>query len=284
MSVGDRMDGDYTTPILAEPAGGPIPSWDGGDEVDDEPDIQAAVADKDAARIQHEWEQAKADLLKVWPVTAQPMVDELAAQAEAAVADDNLGVLGQLAASARVITAMGVVLTGKGSKLAKQAAAGVVAEAAGQGIDLPAGDYTPAARVQKTADAVAHLIAAGYASGAGRIALQLAGADPAEVKTAVEEHLTELGASGNGLVGDNVGALLSAAQHAGRLSVLEKHPADGYVAIEINDQHRCGPCSEANGKHYSKLADALDDYPHAGLKSCAGGSRCRGHIRPIFKR
>jgi hypothetical protein len=149
--------------------------------------------------------QAKDRLLKRWPKLAEPMVSELADQAQAAVAAGDVAQLGELAVSAGVIAAIATPLRGSGSELAQQAAAGVVQEAAGQGVNVKAPDLPGDVRVRQTADAVAHIIASGYASGAGRAALQLAGANPVEVRAAVAEHLADLGSSSNGLVGDNVG-------------------------------------------------------------------------------
>jgi hypothetical protein len=245
-------------------------------------DVQAAAGDPHAALLQQQWEQAREELLKRWPKTAQPMVDELAFQAEVAAKVGDLSKLGGLESSAGVISALATPLSESGSKLAKQAAAGVVAEAAEAKVTISAPADAGAERVRQTADSVAQIIARGYASGAARASLQLAGAEPAEVKAEVARQLGELGQSQNGLVGDNVGALLSAAQHAGRLAVLEQHPAKSYEAVEINDKNRCEPCSEANLRSYATLRAALKDYPNAGLKSCLGGTRCRGHIRPIF--
>lgn len=236
----------------------------------------------DYAAIQEQWEQAKADLLAQWPEAAQPLVDELAAQAGAAVEADELGLLGSLAVSAGVIAAVSLLIGDAGVGLAVSAAAGVVAEAAAQGVSITAPNQPGADRVRQTADAVAGVIAAGYASGAARAALQIAGADPATVRAAVQAHLDELGTSTKGLVGDNVGALLAASQFAGRLAVLEAHPADSYTAREDNDgPSQCEPCSVVNGRVYPTLADALVDYPMSGTyRRCEGGSRCHGAIFP----
>lgn len=267
------MDGDYEPDILTEPKGGPIP---GSGEV------KAAAADPEAARIQAQWEQAKANLLAQWPATARPMVDELATQAEAAVEADDLGALGTLAVSAGVIAAVSLLLTGVGTALAVEAAAGVVAEAAAQSVDIAAPGGPGAVRVRQTADAVAQIIASGYASGAARAALQLAGANPADVRVAVEKHLTDLGLSQNGLVGENIGMLLSAAQNAGRLAVLEKLPATGWQSVEVNDKARCRACSDISGTIFGTLNEAVTAYPLAGYSRCAGMTRCRGFVRPIF--
>jgi hypothetical protein len=242
--------------------------------------VRAAASDPgSAAEIQQQWQQAKAALLKRWPKTAKPMVDELADQASSA----DTARLGELAVSAGVISAVATVLTKGGSDLAQAAAAGVVAEAANQQVTIDAPTKAGADTVRDTAAAIAGIIASGYASGAARAALQLAGTSPAEVKAAVAEQLTDLGTSENGLVGDNIGALLSAAQHAGRLAVLERHPANGYIAEERNDDgNRCRPCAEENQKRFATLAEALKDYPTSGYVRCEGRSRCRGHIRPLW--
>ncbi|MET0416046.1 MAG: DUF935 family protein [Actinoplanes sp.] len=235
----------------------------------------------DAARIQQQWDAAKARLLKRWPKLAKPMVDELAGQAESLVEAGDVARLGELQSSAGVVAALAVPLRKSGTDLAVEAAAGVVAEAAAQDVDITAPDQPGAERVRQHADVVARIIANGYASGAARMALQLSGAGPQEVRDEVERHLTELGQSTNGLVGTEIGGLLSAAQHAGRLTVMEEHPARGYVANESNDdRNRCDNCRAAHLRRYPDLRAALRDYPVNGLKSCEGRSRCRGHISP----
>jgi hypothetical protein len=276
--LGDRMDGDYTPPILVEPEGGPIPQW-----ADEGSEVQAAAGDPDARWIQDQWDAAKARLLKRWPKLAGPMVDELADQAEAAVEAGDLALLGELQVSAGVIAAVAVPLRKSGTDLAVEAAAGVVEEAAAQGTDITAPDAPAKDRVVQHTDAVARIIANGYASGAAKTALQLAGAGPAEVRAEVQRHLTELGASTNGLVGENIGALLSAAQFAGRLAVLEENPAASYSAVEVNDKNRCAECSTIAGKTYPTLRAAVADYPGGGsMKRCEGRGRCRGFIRPSW--
>jgi hypothetical protein len=273
MSLAERMDGDYEPPVLVEPRGGPVPGADV---------VQAAVGDSDAARIQKQWDTAKARLLKRWPKLARPMVDELAEQARAAVEVGDLALLGELRVSAGVVAALSVPIRKAGTDLAVEAAAGVVEEAAAQDTVIDAPDEPGTDRVRQHADAVARIIAAGYASGAARTGLQLAGSGPQEVRDVVERHLTELGESVNGLVGDNIGSLLSAAQHAGRLAVMEEHPASSYQAVEVNDPSRCGPCSAAHRTTYPSLRAALADYPTAGHRSCEGRSRCRGYLRPMW--
>jgi hypothetical protein len=272
LGISSRWSQTYQPPVLTEPPGGPVPT--GG--------VKAAAADPHAAVLQQQWEQVTADLLAGWPATAQPLVDELAGQAEVSAGSGDLSMVGGLAASAGVVAALAVPLAASGSKLATLAAAGVVAEAADAKVTITAPADAGGVRVRQTADAVAQIIAKGYAAGAARVSLQLAGSDPGEVRDAVAAALTDLGTSENGLVGDNIGALLSAAQHAGRLAILEQHPAKGYEAVEVNDRNRCGPCAEEAGKRFPTLKAALKDYVHAGYIRCAGGSRCRGFIRPLW--
>ena len=102
------------------------------------------------------------------------MVDELADQAEAAVEAGDLGLLGELAVSAGVVAAVSLLVGDAGVGLAAMAAAGVVAEAAAQGVTITAPDKPGVDRVRQTADAIASVIASGYASGAARAALQRA--------------------------------------------------------------------------------------------------------------
>jgi len=245
--------------------------------------VHAAAADPHAALLQQQWEQARADLLKEWPKTAQPLVDELAGQAEAAVAAGDLAQLGDLEASAGVVAALAAPLSASGSKLAKQAAAGVVAEAADAKVTITAPVDAGAERVRQTADAVARIISHGYAAGAAKVGLQLAGADPVDVRDAVAEALEALGKSESGLVGENLGSLLSAAQFAGRLAVLEQHPAKSYRATEVNDAHECVNCREVDGREYKTLRQALADYVGGGhYRECLGRTRCRGYPKPIF--
>ena len=242
-----------------------------------------ADAEGEPARIQQQWDAAKARLLARWPKLAAPMVAELAGQAEAAADAGDLALLGELAVSAGVVAALAVPLRKTGTDLAAEAAAGVVEQAAQQGAGITAPDAPAADRISQHADAVARIIAGGYASGAARTGLQLAGASPRQVRDEVERHLTELGESTNGLVGDNIGQLLSAAQFAGRLAVLEQHPAASYRAIEVNDRNQCGPCREVADRSYDTLREALADYPGGGaMRRCEGRGRCRGYIRPLF--
>lgn len=248
------------------------------------PVAAAAQSGPDLAAIQEVWEQAKADLLEAWPDAAQPMVDDLAAQVEAAVEAGDLGALGTLVVSAAVVAGLASLIGDAGVATAAQSAAGVVAEAAAQNVTIEAPDEPGADRTRQTADAIAGVIAAGYASGAGRTALQHAGpgASAADVAAAVRVHLDDLGTSESGLVGENVGAALSVAQNAGRVAALEAGPPARYRSVESNDRNVCQPCKDMDGTTFNSLAEALVAYPASGLAACEGRMRCRGLIAPIW--
>jgi hypothetical protein len=245
------------------------------------------AADPEPDAVQEAWEQAKAALLAQWPATAQPMVDDLAAQTEAVAEDADLGALGALAVSAAVVAAVATVLSASAATVAAGAVAQVIAEAAAQGVTLTIPEDAGRARAEAAAQAAAGVIAAGYATGAGRAALQHAGpnADPGEVAAKVREHLDGLSTSERGWVADNIGAALSAAQNAGRMAALsaaDPKPA-GFRAVEANDTNTCRPCKDVDGTEYTTVAEAEADYPAAGYHACEGGLRCRGYLFPIWR-
>lgn len=253
-----------------------------------QPTLFAAAEDPepatDFAALQQEWEQAKADLLAEWPTAAQPMVDDLTAQVEAAVEADDLGALGTLAVSAAVVAALSALIGDAGVGLAVTAAAGVVVEAAAQGFDIAIPDSPGEGRARSAASALAGVIAAGYATGAARAALQVAGpdVDPVVVGDAVRQHLAELGTSEAGWVADNIGGALTAAQNAGRTAALEVAPPTHLVADERLDRSTCGPCRQISGTVFNSLADALVAYGTGGYSGCEGGLRCRGIAVPYW--
>jgi hypothetical protein len=246
-----------------------------------------AEPEPDPAAVQEAWEQAKADLLAQWPATAQPMVDDLAAQAEQVAAADDLGAFGALAVSAAVVAAVAAVLAASAVSVASGAVTQVIAEAAAQGITLTIPADAGAGRAEAAAQAAAGVIAAGYATGAGRAGLQHAGpnADPATVAEKVREHLDGLSTSERGWVADNIGAALSTAQNAGRMAALNAaapRPA-GFRAVETNDTNTCRPCKDVDGTEYTTVAEAEADYPAAGYHACDGGLRCRGYLFPLWR-
>lgn len=162
---------------------------------------------------------------------------------------------------------------------ANTAASTVVAEAKTQGVTVePA--QPDADRLTQMAGAAAGVIAGGYATAAAREAL---GAAAENVADAVTAALTAMSTATRGWVADNLGPLMHAAAHEGRLAVYAAHPPKTLVADEHNDRNRCEPCAEVNGKRYDTLDEALADYPgFGGFRGCLGRNRCRGQITAVW--
>jgi hypothetical protein len=250
--------------------------------------MNASAGDEgdEADAHQAAWESARDELLSAWPETAAPMVDDLVTQVEDGISAGDIAALGALAVSVAVVAGVTEALTASMLSLAGTSAGQVVEFAARQGVTIGVPDDPGAGQVGQVAEVTAALIASGYAAGAARKALLLAGpdADPVEVAAAVRAHLDEFGTSTAGLVGDNVGGALSAAQNAGRAAVFEAADPQpkSYRAVESLDKNTCVNCSDAAGREYPTLADALMDYAAVGLKSCLGGLRCRGFIHAVW--
>lgn len=242
---------------------------------------QQSGVDPDA--IAQEIEQAQQALAEQWPDLSDAMIAALVAAVVTAVAAGALDDLGSLLvpddALADIVTALADAMT----VLAESSANRAADELRSQGVDVDAGTVD-ADRLNDSADAFASIIAAGYATGAGRVALQHAGpdADPDAVGEAVREHLDTLSTPADtpgGWVATNLGGALAQAVHAGRISTFGNAP-DGtrFMASEVLDRSTCKACEDADGTVFDTLADALELYPVGGLKSCEGGLRCRGLV------
>lgn len=240
--------------------------------------IVAAAGDDEAERHQRDYEAALAALLAAWPALAAPLIAGLAAQAAAA----GVGGLASLAASADMVDALTVDLTAVMGNVAAAAAAQLAASARAQGVDI---DPPPVddGHLAEVAAVTAALLATRYATAAAERALTA----PADgVAEAVQVALQGLTDAQGGMVADRLGAALSTAQGHGRMAVLASAPAVAYVGVEDAEPsgNRCEPCQAADGKRYETLAAALEDRPNAmQLAACAGGSRCRGYLRPVWR-
>lgn len=233
--------------------------------------------------------QAVTDLSAQWEQESPPLVDALAAATAAEVSAGMLVGFGTLAVPPAVTATLTAALIATLSAAAAAAAAGAAAELAALGVAASTAlgdDHTT--RIEQIAEATVGLIVAGYASGAGRVAMAQTGPDtPAStVGQAVRDHLTDLStAKGSGLVAGNLAAAVTSAQAEARRVVLEQAPAGTrFVANEVlDDGSRCEPCGDVAGTEYDSLAVALADYPTGiRFKDCAGGHRCRGLIAPLL--
>lgn len=241
-----------------------------------------ASAGSSGDELQQQWEQAKAELLAEWPDTAQPMVDDLATQVQAAVDADDRSRLADLAVGVAVLAGLHAVLGGKATDVAVLARDGLVAEAAGAGHTVDPADPEP--DVHAAAEVFTAAVAAAYVATASKAALVNFGDSAVD---AARTAMDAMSAAQTGVVADTAGAVLSAGQNAGRTVVMQAAEADslitGWTAEEVNDKNRCLPCSSIDGHTYSTLDAALADYPVIGFKSCAGGGRCRGRVNPVWK-
>jgi hypothetical protein len=239
----------------------------------------AASAEDDAERVQAEWAAAVAAALAAWPGLSGPMVAELVALAAAAVGSGDVGGLAGLTVSAAVVEALVADLAARMTVLAESAAGQVVVEAAAQGVAVE--PVVPdEGRLSQVAAVTASLLAAGYASAAARRAMNT----PAEaVAGVVRAALDDMSTAERGMVADHLSAAMSTAQGAGRLAVLEANPPTLLRASEHLDQAACDQCKAVDRTEYSTLAAALADYPNClQFRGCAGMSRCRGMLIPVW--
>jgi hypothetical protein len=248
-----------------------------------EPTDLEQAAGTDFAAISAELEAAQAALAEQWPDLSEPLIGALVAAVVAAVAADTLADLGALVVPGEATAAMVAAVADAMVSLAGVSAGRAADELASQGVDLDPGS-PDVGRLRDAAEAVAGVIASGYATGAGRVALQHAGpdADPDAVGTAVREHLATLsevkdGGPG-GWVATNLGGALAQSVAAGRLATFEQAP-DGirWAASAVNDRSVCSSCAADDGRVFDSLAEALEVFP-AGLggnSSCEGSLRCR---------
>jgi hypothetical protein len=239
--------------------------------------IAAAAADDEADRVQRDYDAALAALLAAWPVLSAPLVADLAAQAAAA----GTAGLASLAASVDSVNSLTVAIADAMARLAAQAADQVAASARAQGVDIPPVPVDEG-RLAEVAAVTAALLASRYATAAADRALSV---PVAGVATAVSTALSDLSTATRGMVADRLGAALSTAQGAGRAAVMAASPPRMLVADESNDSgSRCEACTQVAGRTYPTLAAAVEDYPTlSGYSRCAGGSRCYGFIRAVWR-
>jgi hypothetical protein len=279
-TLADRMDGDYTPPILTEPKGGPIPGQQ----------VKAAAGEPDYAAIDAAHQQAVADLTQQWEEQSPLLVEAVAAATAAEITAGTLVGLGLLVVPPAVVAALASGVSTMLLPVAQTAATLAAAELAAAGITAPAGvSAEQQATVGQVAEATAGLITAGYTSGAGRLAVGLTGANltPEQIVEQVRAHLADLStAKESGLVAGNMAAAVTTAIAAGRRAVLERAPAGTrFRATEALDRNTCSPCRQVEGTEYDTLTDALADYPTAvRYRACEGRDRCRGLIYAITRK
>ncbi|WP_326829689.1 DUF935 domain-containing protein [Streptosporangium sp. NBC_01810] len=239
---------------------------------------QEIAAGMDPDAMHEAWEAAVAALLVAWAAgIATAWTATLATLIAAAVDSGDLAALGTLQLDSADAQA---VLAEQMATVAQTSAEQLVAEAAGQGVEVepPPVDVEQLGQV---AAAVAALLASGLAAAAGREALRRAapGANGVEVAEAVTTYLDGLT---DASLRSQLGGAITAAQQAGRFaaleSALEVNPDGLLIASEVNDVSTCGPCREIDGTEFADLGAAMAAYPVGGYVACKGGVRCRGTV------
>lgn len=248
-------------------------------------DVAAAASSEgtsDPEALQREYDDAKAAMLAGWPAVAAAMVAALAEDAGAMVAAGDLAGLAGLEVPPAIVAEIAAWLAEGMTSLAGLAAAQVVAEAKRQGVTIEAPEDPGGQRIRQVAEVTATLIAGAYTAAATRRAMGLSG-DAATITAGVAEALGAMSTAERGMVADNIGGGLNAAQNAGRQSVIEEHPPARFVAVEHTpDGNQCEPCREIAGKVFDDWEEALTAYPIHGYVACLGRDRCRGHLAPIW--
>jgi Glu-tRNA(Gln) amidotransferase subunit E-like FAD-binding protein len=237
-----------------------------------------AASGMDPDAIQSIWQAALDKLLQLWKTLTGQQRAQLAEQIAAAVEDDDLEALGNLAvdsddAAEALAEALG--------ELADESAEQLVAEAASQGVTISGAISVGVERLTELARTIARLLASGLADAAAREALRVwaPGRTADEVADLVTEHLEGLSES---YLHDQLGGALSAAQSAGRMAALREAPEATYVASEILDRNTCKACSDIDGTEFESLEAADAAYPMGIYFACLGGPRCRGQVIAIW--
>lgn len=109
------------------------------------------------------------------------------------------------------------------------------------------------------------------------------GRDPDEVGDMVATFLA--GLSQDSLRDQLAGALM-AAQNAGRMGAMaaaeDLYGQPRYQATEYNDQNTCTNCVAEDGREFTSLTEANNNYPNGGYIECQGALRCRGTLVAIW--
>lgn len=260
-----------------------------------------ASAGLDPGLIRQEWQDATSMLVEAYK--AQALTPLRASLVDQIVTDLTAGRLDRLGSLPVDAAAAADLVQGAMEALALTAANRMRQEAAAQGVTIPGDVKINMKRLGQLASARSVMLGRYLAQQASTKALQVSAADgqqppppakklaPADVGAAVALFLEGLS---DRSVRDQLGASLTAAQHAGRFAVLELADELGigvgitseggtpagpaYIATEIEDDNICSPCRDIDGTTFPDLAAAEGAYPVGGYIGCAGGDRCRGTI------
>lgn len=239
-------------------------------------------SDIDLNGVQSDWEDALTVLLEQWATQITPaQYDEIAYQVREAVTNHDLSALANLSVSShQAASLLEIAMDG----ISEDGAASMVEEAAKQDVTVAAG-HADRGIIAAAAALLAALLAAGLANAAAREALRVyyPGAKGDDVAAAVRMHMDGLS---DAYLRQNLGGILSRAQHDGRMATLKVAPEASMYSSEILDKVICKPCREVSGKFLglsSNMTQVDQLYPNGQYKDCLGGVRCRGQVVAVWR-
>lgn len=182
-----------------------------------------------------------------------------------------------------------------------QAYAGVVHEAATQGVSIPPRGGSAFARsgavlnaepieelppAEDVAELIAALQAAQAALAAGTEAVRMAtpGSSGQQVADDVDEALAQ---ASDASAETAIGGAITGAQNRGRRDAYAAGPIGSIYAVETLDKNTCGPCRRIDGRFVCNTDD-MSPYDAlytatGGYKDCEGRQRCRGTVTGVWR-
>lgn len=239
-------------------------------------DIEAASS-VNPDKLDQQWTSQLDSLLRNWSTISRAQRQELTDQIQAAVNDDKIDALAELAVDSEDAAAM---LADAMLAMADDAAAEMKREAKDQGVTV-SGEEIDEDRIMETAAAVATLVGTSLATSAGREALRIwaPGDSGADVADGVDDHMRSLSDS---YLQDQLGNALSMAQNHGRQAVLSAAPPAKYFASEVLDSNTCKNCRAIDGQQFVDMDEAEQAYVSGGYRLCLGRLRCRGIVVAVW--
>lgn len=239
-------------------------------------DIEAASS-VNPDKLDQQWTSQLDSLLRNWSTISRAQRQELTDQIQAAVNDDKIDALAELAVDSEDAAAM---LADAMLAMADDAAAEMKREAKDQGVTV-SGEEIDEDRIMETASAVATLVGTSLATSAGREALRIwaPGDSGADVADGVDDHMRSLSDS---YLQDQLGNALSMAQNHGRQAVLSAAPPAKYFASEVLDSNTCKNCRAIDGQEFVDMDEAEQAYVSGGYRLCLGRLRCRGIVVAVW--
>lgn len=245
-------------------------------------DVEKAAA-FDPGAVQDAWTDELEELIADWQAEVDPdaRADLLDQIEEQMASEDGISTLAEVAVGAAVVTAGAALLAAAMLSAGETAADLMLAEMQAQGLPPVAPADLDDEWLRERAAGTARTLLAGLATSAGRRALSLADPDatPGSVRDGVAEHLESLT---DRALRDQLGAALTAAQNAGRITVLVNAPPARYVSSEIVDANACTACVAVDGTEFDSLAAAKAAYLSGGYVGCLGRDRCRGMVVAVW--